>query len=77
MSNPQTTIRRQVLEEVLAAIRTVPRCPFDGPTTLKPTDPCPVCGDLGTDPTDDDPPSLCQSAAGVVGMMLKDAETHG
>lgn len=28
------------------------RCPFDGPNTLAPTDPCPVCGDLGT--IDDD-----------------------
>jgi hypothetical protein len=27
---------------------TKPACPFDGKTDLKPTDPCPVCGDLGT-----------------------------
>lgn len=71
-SDTKTTIRRQVLEEVLAAIKHIPACPFDGPTKYKPTDPCPVCGDLGTDPTDDGPPSLCQSAAGVVGMMLKE-----
>lgn len=25
-----------------------PTCPFDGKTDLNPTDPCPVCGDLGT-----------------------------
>lgn len=24
------------------------RCPFDGQHDLRPTDPCPVCGDLGT-----------------------------
>jgi hypothetical protein len=23
-------------------------CPFDGPTHLKPTDPCPICGQLGS-----------------------------
>jgi hypothetical protein len=36
------------------------RCPFDGPNSLRPEDPCPVCGDLGTfDWAADEPPSAC------------------
>ena len=34
-------------------------CPFDGPHNFLPTDPCPVCGDLGAFFDDDDEVSAC------------------
>lgn len=34
-------------------------CPFDGQNDLEPTDPCPICGDLGTFDAEDS--GLCVS----------------
>lgn len=68
------TIRRQTLEEVLVAVQHIPPCPFDGPHNYKPTDPCPVCGDLGTFSFEgNDEPSKCQTAAAVVRNMIKNS----
>jgi hypothetical protein len=46
--------RAEMREMCLHAVRHIPPCPFDGPTKLRPEDPCPVCGDLG-EITDDSP----------------------
>ena len=69
---------RAALTAVLQRVQVIPPCPFDtyGNHGLKPSDPCPVCGDLGEIKGDyeDEVPSNCGSAVGVIRMMLAEFE---
>jgi len=63
--------REAALREAMEAVKHIPPCPFDGPHKLKPEDPCPICGDLGTfDQPDNGSPTRCQSAWAAIRALL-------
>lgn len=68
--------RPAILEEAAKAIEGMPRCPFENGMPdpgLEPTDPCPVCGDLGTHVAVDEP-SKCGSPSAFLRSLAKSAE---
>jgi hypothetical protein len=63
---PDAEFRRGI-EAAMEAVKNIPPCPFDRRDHgLKPTDPCPTCGDLGTFDQDDGTPIRCQSVYAAI-----------
>lgn len=67
-------VRRAALEEAAKAVENMRPCPFDkgqiGPVP-KPSEPCPICGDLGTVWSEQ---SNCNSPAAAIRALAQPAE---